>query len=130
MSAVRAARTLARGERAAEALMIDQCVVSRVERVQQADYTYVSTEVPVYAGACKVQTYEPDAVDVTSGGRPVTVQEYRLHVPNGVGPFKIGDVAVVAGFPWPFRVDGLILKTFQTAQRLKVSVQANRASQP
>ena len=110
--------------------MRDTCVVSRVERVQQADYTYVSTEVPVYAGACKVQTYEPDAVDVTSGGRPVTVQEYRLHVPNGAGPFKIGDVAVVAGFPWPFRVDGLILKTFQTAQRLKVSVQANRENQP
>ena len=110
--------------------MRDTCVVSRVERVQQADYTYVSTEVPVYAGACKVQTYEPDAVDVTSGGRPVTVQEYRLHVPNGAGPFKIGDVAVVAGFPWTFRVDGLILKTFQTAQRLKVSVQANRENQP
>lgn len=115
------------GQRAAERLMTDSCTVSRVVTVvDPVEYTTSEQEVEVWAGRCKVTTYEPDAIDLVSAGRPVTTQEYRLHVPNGAGPFRVGDLAVVAGYPHVFRIDGLLLKTFQTAQRLKVTVQSNQ----
>lgn len=110
------------GQRAAEREMCDEVVISRIEQVRQPDYTTVEVETSVYVGKCKLQTYEPDAIVYSSGGRPVTTQEYRLHVPVGVGPFKIGDVARIEGHVEPFRIDGLIEKSFQTAQRLKVTV--------
>ena len=107
--------------------MTDHCTVRRVETVvDPVDYTTTEQEVVVWSGACKVATYEPDAIDLVSGGRPVTTQEYRLHVPVGAGPFQIGYLAYVDGYPHVFRVDGLLQKTFQTAQRLKVTVQSNK----
>ena len=120
MSAIRA------GQRIAESLMIDHVDVSRVQRVRDPE-TYVEAveEVPVWSGPCKVQTYEPDAIDRVSAGRPVSSQEDRLHVPVTAGPFEIGDIARVDGLERPYRIDGLIGKTFQTAQRLKVTMIAN-----
>lgn len=113
--------TLRRGQRLAESLMVDTVTVTRRESVTAPDYTTVEGDVVVYSGRCKVQTYEPDAVVVNSGGRPVTTQEYRLHVPLDAGPFRVGDVAMVEGYQYPFRVDGLLDKTMITAQRLKVT---------
>lgn len=114
------------GQRLAQSLMVDRVVVSRVVRVRDP-ITYVESdsEVEVWSGPCKVQTYEPDAIDATSGGRPVSLQEDRLHVPVSAGPFEIGDIAWVQGYERPYRIDGLISKTFQTAQRLKVTMIAN-----
>lgn len=115
-----------RGQAAAQALMVDHVDVVRVRRVRDPE-TYVESvsEVPVWSGPCKVQTYEPDAIDRVSAGRPVSSQEDRLHVPVTAGPFQIGDIARVAGLERPYRIDGLIGKTFQTAQRLKVTMIAN-----
>ena len=117
---------LRNGQRAAESLMVESCIITRkVTVTDPIDHTTTTTSAEVYSGKCKVQTYEPDAIDRVSAGRPVVTQEYRLHVPVGAGPFEIGDVAEVEGYPQPFRIDGLIKKTFQTAQRLKVTAQAN-----
>ena len=117
---------LRNGQRAAESLMVDSCVVTRLVTVTDPDDFSTSTQrESVYEGRCKVQTYEPDAIDRVSAGRPVVTQEYRLHVPVGAGPFEIGDLAEVEGYPQPFRIDGLLKKTFQTAQRLKVTAHAN-----
>lgn len=123
---VRARRAVDRGAELAESLMVDSCRIVRVERVQNPDYSTQVREVPVWSGPCKVQTYEPDSIERQSGGRSVVTQEDRLHVPNSAGPFEIGDVVYVEGFSRPYRIDGLIQKTFQTAQRLKVSMISNR----
>lgn len=127
MSVASRARTVTkRGEAAAESLMVDQCrVVRPTKGERRPDHTYETVEVPIWSGPCKVQTYEPDSIERVSAGRPVVTQEDRLHVPNGAGPFEIGDVAYVDGFERPYRIDGLIRKTFQTAQRLKVTMISN-----
>lgn len=115
------------GQEMAEAQMIDTCVITRkVTVTDPLDHTTTTVDMPIYEGKCKVQTYEPDAIATTSGGRPVSLQEDRLHLPVAAGPFEIGDMAVVEGYPQPYRIDGLIRKTFMTAQRLKVTAQANR----
>ena len=121
-----AAGVIRTGQATAESLMVDHVDVSRVQRVRDPE-TYVEAveEVPVWSGPCKVQTYEPDAIERVSAGRPVSSQEDRLHVPVSAGPFEIGDIARVDGLERPYRIDGLIGKTFQTAQRLKVTMIAN-----
>ena len=114
------------GQKAAERNMVESVRVVRPTTTQDP-VTHVGSveEVPVWSGPCKVQTYEPDAIDMVSAGRPVSSQEDRLHVPVDAGPFEIGDLAYVAGYSRPYRIDGLIRKSFQTAQRLKVTMQAN-----
>ena len=114
------------GQKAAERNMVESVRVVRPTTTQDP-VTHVGSveEVPVWSGPCKVQTYEPDAIDMVSAGRPVSSQEDRLHVPVDAGPFEIGDLAYVDGYSRPYRIDGLIGKTFQTAQRLKVTMQAN-----
>lgn len=115
-----------RGQEAAEQTFIDHVTVTRVERVLNPDTgVKEDVEVAVWSGRCKVQTYEPDAISVSSGGRPMSLQEDRLHLPVSAGPFQIGDIARVDGYERPYRIDGLIRKTFQTAQRLKVTMIAN-----
>ena len=121
------------GQKRAEALMEDVCIIKRVSRTSNEDYTIETEETLIYGGPdchwngrCKVQTYEPDVIDRTSAGRPVSSQEDRLHLPVGAGPFEIGDLAYIEGYARPYRIDGVIKKTYQTAQRMKVSMQANR----
>lgn len=122
----RARVAVLRGQKAAEDLMVESVSVVRPTRARDpVTYEESVVEVPVWSGPCKVQTYEPDAIDMVSAGRPVSSQEDRLHVPVDAGPFEIGDLAYVAGYSRPYRIDGLIRKSFQTAQRLKVTMQAN-----
>lgn len=127
-----ARQTVRAGQRRAKRDLVPGLVVTRTTKVTQDDYTTIDAEVTVYGGPdCphkglyKLQTYEPDAILLTSAGRPVITQEYRLHVPVDAGPFQIGDVAWVPGHARPFLIDGLIEKTYQTTQRLKVTVQSN-----
>lgn len=133
MSIARRARfATIRGQRLSEATMVPGLRVVRQVKETRPDYTTSERQVTVYGGPdCpkqglhKLQTYEPDAILLASGGRPVVTQEYRLHVPVDAGPFQIGDVAHVPGHERPFLVDGLLDKTYATAQRLKVTVQSN-----
>lgn len=114
------------GRRLALSMMVESVSVVRPTRTRDP-ITFVESvvEAPVWSGPCKVTTYEPDAIDRVSAGRPVSSQEDRLHVPVDAGPFEIGDLAYVKGYGRVYRIDGLIEKTFETAQRLKVTMQAN-----
>lgn len=116
---------LRRGQRNAESLMVDHVVVTRVVETKDAAGYEVDDERPVWSGPCKVQSYEPDSVLYVSAGRPVETQEHRLHVPVDAGPFQMGDIAAVEGYPRRFRISGLFEKTFATAQRLKIQAIAN-----
>lgn len=49
--------------------MVDRARVVRVQRVTNPDYTITDTEVEVWEGPCRVQTYEPDAIEHGSVGR-------------------------------------------------------------
>lgn len=114
------------GRRAARRLMVDHVVVTRVfSSKDEAGYD-IEAEEHVWSGPCKVQTYEPDSVLYISAGRPVATQEHRLHVPVEAGPFQIGDIADVVGFPRRFRIDGLFEKSLATSQRLKIQAIANK----
>ena len=116
---------LERGRQNAEGLMRDHVVVTRAVEARDKDGFDVTTHESVWEGPCRVQTYEPESVLYVSAGRPVETQEYRLHVPVDSGPFLMGDIATVVGYPYPFRIDGLMQKTFATAQRLKITSIAN-----
>lgn len=122
------AQALAAGRREAEALMLDSCTIRRVVDVlTDADGNDIAVYESVYAGRCKVQTYEPYERSPESGGRTVVVQRYSVHVPVGAGPFLPGDVITITASRFAthavgatYRVAGLHEKTFQTAQRLLV----------
>lgn len=105
--------------------MVDHVTVTRVETSVDAAGMDVFSETVVWSGPCRVQSYEPNSVLYVSAGRPVETQEHRLHVPWDAGPFRMGDIAAVEGFPRRFRIDGLMEKTFASAQRLKIQAIAN-----
>lgn len=113
---------------AAESLMVDSCTVFRPGGGGWVKDPETGYEVPdegseVYAGPCKVQTYEAFESKRDVGAATVVLQRYTIHVPVGTGPFEIGDVVTVAARVHParsFRVAGLHEKSLQTAQRLLV----------
>nr|DAL17232.1 MAG TPA_asm: hypothetical protein [Caudoviricetes sp.] len=102
--------------------MQERVRVVRVEQVRDPD-TFIETQrwVEVWSGPCRVQTYEPDTVEVNAGGRFIARQEDRLHVPIDAGPFETGDVAFVGEMRRPYRIEGDLSKTYKTAQRLQVT---------
>ena len=121
-----------RGRRRAEALMVDQCVITRQSGPPgPIDPDTGLREPPptetVYSGRCKVQTYEPHESKPESGGHVFTVQRYYVHIPVGAGPLKVDDrVEVTVSQIAPhlvgrrYRVAGLHHKSMSTAQRLLV----------
>lgn len=111
----------------AESLMVDSCTIRRVTSTGDVDDdgNPVVTGPTVYAGRCKVQTYEPYEQNREVGSSSSVTQRYSIHVPVTAGPFEVGDVVTItasAEFPTTlnrtFRVEGLHEKTWQTAQRL------------
>jgi len=113
--------------------MVDTCTITRPDPdapwVENPETGY--EEPPpgdeVYAGRCKVTSFQPYESDREAGGATVTTQRYFVHVPVTAGPFEIGDlVTITSGANEPttigrkFRVAGLHEKTWQTAQRLLV----------
>lgn len=106
--------------------MVDHVDIVRIKRTLDPEsFVPAFDEEPVWSGPCKVQTYEPDAVEVDVAGKFIARQEDRLHVPVTAGPFEVGDVARVRGYDRPYRIDGLLHKTYQTSQRLKVTMIIN-----
>lgn len=120
---------LPRMQARAEALMVDACTISRIAFPGDVgdDGRPIVDEALKYAGACKVATYEPHEQIRESAGTTQVIQRYSVHVPTDAGPFEVGDVVRItasAGLPSTlgrtFRIEGLLEKTWQTAQRLLV----------
>lgn len=128
----RALAALRRGRRAAEALMLDQCTVTRTSGPAGPLNPETGTRTPaptttVYAGRCKVQTHEPHESRPQSGGHVFTVQRYAVHLPISTSAVQIGDrIEVTAAVVDPqlagrhYEVTGTMHKSLATAQRLLV----------
>lgn len=110
------------GRAAAERLMVDTCTVARPGAVTDP-VTGEAEAVEVYAGRCKIQTYEGYEQNPTAGGAVLTVQRYRVDMPVSFRP-EAGDVVtIVASQTDPhlvgktYRVTAPFSKTYATASR-------------
>lgn len=119
------------GRAAAEALMVDACTIVRVagEPGPMDPDTGLPTPAPttqIYAGRCRVQTYEPQESTPDSGGHTYSVQRYAVHVPVGTNAAVDDIVTITAAAMDPdlagrhYIVTALLHKTFATAHRLAV----------
>ena len=113
------------GRRAAEALMIDRATITRPTVTTGPDGLDHVTETPVWAGPCKVQTYEAHETAANAAGALVTIQRYSIHLPHHVDAVRVGDLIRVAGYLSVFRVTGLVDKTHVTSRRFQVDVETN-----
>lgn len=113
------------GRRAAEALMVDRATITRPTVTTGPDGLDHLTETPVWAGPCKVQTYEAHETEANAGGALVTIQRYSIHLPHHVDAVRVGDLIRVAGYLSVFRVTGLFDKTHVTSRRFQVDVETN-----
>ena len=110
------------GRAAAERLMTDTCTLERPGALVD-DVTGEAELEPVFAGRCKVQTYEGYEQNPTAGGSVLTVQRYRVDLPASVQP-RPGDlVTVTASLTDPhlvgkrYRVTAPFNKSYATASR-------------
>jgi len=117
------------GRREAEALMLDECTVTRPgDPVTDPDTgTVTPGSTPVYSGPCKVQQTISQASNPSAGGHQFTVQDSRVDFPVSAGPLQVSDsVTITASALDPqlvgrtFRVAELFHKSFATAQRTRV----------
>ena len=113
------------GRRAAEALMVDKATVTRPTVTTGPDGLDQVTETPVWAGPCKVQTYEAHETAANAAGALVTIQRYAIHLPHRVDAVRVGDLIRVTGYLSVFRVTGLFDKTHVTSRRFQVDVETN-----
>jgi hypothetical protein len=98
--------------------MTSSCEIVRLTAGEDEDGLDVTTETTIYAGRCKVQTYEPYESNLVIVGNPVTQQRYQLHIPWGAAVLQVGDIARVEGRARPLRIVALLDKTHATALRV------------
>lgn len=127
-----AAAALAAGRAAAEREMRDTCTISLVTGVAtDANGDTSDALTTLYAGKCRVQTFEPQERNPDAAGATFTVQRYSVHVPvaRTVADYKpapghVIDITAAANDPHlvgrRFRVVALLHKTNATAYRLGV----------
>ena len=111
--------------------MVDSCTVAHVSTSEFTTDPVTGVDTPVttqvYAGKCKVQTYEPYERNPEVGGATVTVQRYAVHVPVGSFEPEVGHVVTITAAALDshlagrsFRVVALLHKTASTAYRLGI----------
>lgn len=108
--------------------MVDACTVSVVTGTTTDAWGNVTpTSTVVYAGRCKVATFEPHERNPEVGGATETVQRYSVHVPVGSFEPAIGHVVTITAAALDphltgrsFRVVALLHKSAATAYRLGV----------
>ena len=125
-----AASLLLRGRRAAEALMIDTCRITRrtgelVTDPETGEVTN-STET-VYEGPCKVQSSNSSTASPEAGGAVFTVVSRQVHIPVNAAQVRDGDEVTITASALNsftvgkvYRVEGFTPDTFDTAFRLPV----------
>lgn len=104
----------------AESMMITPCTIFRLGDPVLDENTgnFTPTQTVVFQGFCKVQTRDTQVRSDAPGSSLVISQLYEVHVPVSSGPYQDKDIVTVPGRT--LRVEGLNLKTWQTAQRLPV----------
>lgn len=119
------------GRAAAEALMLDTCSIVRTTGPAGPidPDTGLPTPAPtaqVYAGKCRVQTYEAHESTPDSGDHVFTVQRYYIHLPVAADVRRDDQITITAAVLDPalvgrsYRVVGLLHKTYATANRVIV----------
>lgn len=121
------------GRQAAEALMVDACVVTRGGgagvRDPETGLVVPSAGTEVYSGPCKVQTRNMAVTDTDAGEREFGVLAWELHLPVADSEnVHRGDTATItAAHPvssvavgQSFTVAGPHAGTLKTARRLPV----------
>ncbi|MFG3639088.1 DUF6093 family protein [Micromonospora sp. NPDC047762] len=123
------ASALARGRRAAERLMVDQCVIRRDAGTTYDPVTGYPTPntTEVYAGRCRVQQQTASAGQRDVGEATVLLLRLEVQLPMSVVGVRVDDVVeVTASMHDPdlpgrrFRVRELAHKTHATARRFGV----------
>ena len=117
-----------RGRLAAEALMIDSCVVERATGEVTDPLTGVVSEgwETVYEGVCKVQGRQAQASSPVAGGHVFTVEQLMIHLPVSAQSRLDDRVTIVTATMDPdlvgatFRLTELARGTYRTADRWNV----------
>lgn len=117
-----------RGRLAAEALMIDSCVVERSIGEVTDPLTGVVTDgwETVYEGVCKVQGRQAQASSPVAGGHSYTVEQLMIHLPVSAQSRLDDRVTIVIATMDPdlvgatFRLTELARGTYRTADRWNV----------
>ncbi|WBB73237.1 DUF6093 family protein [Micromonospora sp. WMMD1128] len=120
---------LARGRAAAEALLVDECVIRRpTGEGSDDDGNVVVTYADVYAGRCRIQQTNAQATQEDAGEDFQLLLRLEVHVPMSVVGVETGDeVEVTASVHDPdlpgrrFVVRDLAHKSHATARRLGVT---------
>lgn len=118
-----------RGRAKAEALMLDQCTITRpgepVTDPETGDVT--NSAVTVYEGRCKVQSKDSATSNPEAGGASFTVVSRQVHIPANAADVRDGDVVTITASKLnaftvgkQYRVAGFTPDTFDTAFRLPV----------
>lgn len=118
-----------RGRAAAEATMLDACIVHRPGDLvtDPTTGTVTRSQEVVYEGKCKLQQTLAQSGNAMAGEHEFTTQDVRWDTPVGSGPFRVDDVVTMTAAALDdqlpgrrFRVDGRFNKTAATAQRIRV----------
>lgn len=122
-----AARTIARGRRMAEKLMVDTCLVQRVIGETTNDETGTVEPIlqTVYSGRCKLQNQTEYETGSVAGGHLSVEQRSLVHFPVGSFQSKHGDLCTFTASVAPgvagqkYRLQGETpYRTFETAYRV------------
>lgn len=118
------------GRRAAEALMLDSCTITRDTGELVTDYNtgqVTEQSETIYSGKCKVQSKDSATATPDSGGHTYTVVSRQVHIPANAADVKDGDVVTITASVLNaftvgkrYRVEGFTPDTFETAARLPV----------
>lgn len=125
-----AATALARGRQAAEALMVDTCLIRRIasEITDPASGTITPTYVTIYTGKCRIQQKEAQGREETNVGQAYLIMlVLELQLPMSVTGLQVDDqVTITASVHDPdlvdrvFTVRDLMHKTHSTARRVSI----------
>lgn len=120
---------LARGQRAAEALMLDACTVKYQSGVSFNNTTGRDepTFTTRFSGRCKVQERGVQSVERDAGAREVTILRTYVHLPISAGAVEVDDVVTITAAEFDAQLVGRVFrvlapsgKSFATARRLEV----------
>jgi len=119
-----------RGRLAAEALMIDSCVVERSVGEVTDPMTGVVTDgwETVYEGACKVQGRATQATAPEAGGHAFTIEQMMVHLPVSAKSQLDDRVTVTSAVMdadlvgLQFRLSDLARGSYRTADRWNVEL--------